>query len=132
MTVKLQPAPINEMHRDRRGFFTHAWARWFQVVRDLLDSAVQKSRFFGYNESGGLTVGTSGTDLTVSTEVKKDSAFTHSSGSAEVTVNEDDDYQIKAECGFSLAEDTYVEMAIYRDSGSGYVEVSGAKAYCGL
>lgn len=87
--------------------------------------------FSGYNTPGGTYVDQTETDLTLGQEARKDSVFTHTLGSAEVTILKSADYKIEADAGFGLNEGDYIEIAVMVDDGSGYKEVPGSLAYCG-
>lgn len=94
-------------------------------------STATNNIFYGYNASGGTTIDADGEDLTITTEVREDSAYTHSSSSAEVEIQTDGEYEIIADASFNFNEDDIVEFSIYHDDGSGYSLVEGAAAYCG-
>ncbi len=88
--------------------------------------------FFGYNETGEEPVDIDGEDLTITTEVTKDSPFTHTANSAEVTINDTDEYEIIIEAGFNFNEGTVIELSLYRDDGGGFDAVKGSTAHCGV
>lgn len=131
MTIYQAP-PISEQAVEKNGLFRHPWTRWFLTIHRYFSSFVYKSRFFGYNSSGGISINSSGVDLTITDEVKKDSVYTHSASSAEVEVTETDDYEIVAECSFSVDTDYIIEMKLFLDEGSGHSAMDGAIAYCSI
>jgi len=95
-------------------------------------TGITPNEFFGYTASGGQGVDADGEDLPIVTEVREDSAFSHSAGSAEVEIQEEGYYEIIAESSFNLHEDNIVELAIYHDDGTGYALMPGAIANCGV
>ncbi len=86
--------------------------------------------FFGYNASGGATIDISGEDLIIKTEVTKDSPFTHTANSAEVTINDTAEYEIIIEAGFNFDNGTVIELSLYLDDGGGFDIVECATAHC--
>ena len=86
--------------------------------------------FAAYDAGGNINISSGFTDITWDTEDKKDSAFTHSADSAEVTVNESGDYLIH--CHMSIMGSNARTESVIRimiDTGSGYTESSGTLAY---
>jgi len=130
-TDVLHDPPINERPISKLGMFTHPWIRWFLAIKNESSTGIENVAFFGYDADGGVALDSDGEDIPIKTEVATNAAFTHVANSAEIEINEDGLYQITAECGFDINEDDTVQLAIYRDTGSGYVEVDGAVAYCG-
>jgi hypothetical protein len=127
--MALSYPPINEATQEKTGLFRHPWTRWFLSIYNNAAGYVESALFFGYHAAGGLTVNTTGVDLTITDEVKKDDEFTHATSSAEITVLKDGYYQINVDCGFEVDEYDNVELAIYLDSGSGYAVMDGGKSY---
>lgn len=84
-----------------------------------------------FNGPGGTSVDGTKTDLTLGTNVRLDSAFSHTAGSAEITILKEADYDIDVDAGFGLNEGDYIEVAILVDDGTGYVEIPGSLANCG-
>ena len=83
-----------------------------------------------YDPSSEITVNSSWTDIPLNIERVKDSDFTHTSNSAQITINTTDYYLIIARCstyvnsGFSQ-----IQMRLVIDTGSGYVQLSGSNGY---
>ena len=102
------------------------------VIPAIIESiGIQQEYFFGYNHTGGTEITTTKSDLTITDEVRKDDSFTHTPSSAEVEINNADDYEIIVDAGFTINEGDFVELSISYDDGTGYVPVEGAVAYCG-
>ena len=132
---KLFEAPINQRPIQNDGFFTHVWMRFFQSLSALFSSynetdgnSLFNKYYFGYNENGGTLVDDGGIDIPIYTDVKKDSAFAHVAPSAEVEILETGIYEIIAEAGFDMDEDTTVEISLVADN----VMIPGSVANCGV
>lgn len=99
--------------------------------RAQLDFSLGDAQYFdGYYE-GFTTINTSWTDMPISAERQKTSAFTHTNPSAEVTVSVAGTYIVQykvtviTSSGTSRSE---AESRLVLDTGSGYAEVPGSKS----
>ena len=99
--------------------------------RAQLDFSLGDAQYFdGYYE-GFTTINTSWTDMPISAERQKTSAFTHTNPSPEVTVAVAGTYIVQykvtviASSGTSRSE---AESRLVLDTGSGYAEVAGSKS----
>lgn len=93
------------------------------------DEGAADNAFYAYDANGNIDVTGGWTDITFDTEVRENSAYTHTSDSAVVTVNNNAWYQVTAQC-FSettVGRDS-AQWRLVKDSGSGYSEISGTRA----
>jgi len=87
--------------------------------------------FSGYTASGGHGIDEDGEYLTIVTEERKDSAYTHAAASDEIRIEKDGDYEITVEASFNMNEDDIVELAIFYDVGDGFVLMPAGISNCG-
>lgn len=84
--------------------------------------------FYAYDSVGAINLNSGWTDLTLDTEVKEDTPFTHGVDSAEVTINEDGWYEITYNVSTDVtsgASRSDSEAKIQEDKGAGYIDVPG-------
>lgn len=102
----------------------------------LYSGSTELSEIFGqgssyldiYDGAGGLTFSTSWTDITFSSNRKVDSAFSHTSGSAEITINSSGTYVIHVKIplvGDTGAAACQARCRLLSNTASTYNEVSG-------
>lgn len=92
----------------------------------------EEDQFYAFSSTSAETVNNNFVDLTVNTEVRKDSSYSHAMNSAEVTINNAGDHEIIFDAGFTLEPGDIVEVILFIDTGSGYMEMPGATAYCSV
>ena len=103
---------------------------------ESIASALDKDIFYAYDSAGGDELpNASWLDLTLDTEVKKTSAFSHDSDSAEITILTTGTYEITSRLvGWVTTTDSdalgagKLKSRIMRDTGSGYVLIPGTEA----
>ncbi|KKK66697.1 hypothetical protein LCGC14_2961480, partial [marine sediment metagenome] len=61
---------------------------------ETLIAGQERSLFYAYDTTGDIDISAGWTDITLDTEVREDTAFTHSVDSAEITINTDGWYEI--------------------------------------
>jgi hypothetical protein len=100
-------------------------------VKWITSSGGSKDYFYAYGPSTDTDIGSGFTPITLDTEVKKDSSFTHVANSSEITINNTGEYLIS----FNFTGDvdgnsrTGSATRLVLDTGSGFTEVSGARGY---
>lgn len=83
-----------------------------------------------YNATTEVSIDSGWSDITWDTQVKKDSIYTHSLNSAEVTINEPGFYYVAVDIGTYNSSGSSRSQSIMRflvDSGSGYSEIGGTR-----
>ncbi|MBN2307262.1 hypothetical protein JXD20_04725 [Candidatus Peregrinibacteria bacterium] len=87
--------------------------------------------FDAYDSTGGTSIDAGFTDIPLGTERKKTTDFTHSTGSAEITVNTDGTYYVNYAVTTDITSGTNrseSEARLMLDTGSGYAAVAGSIA----
>ena len=85
-----------------------------------------------YNPGTETTVSTTWVDVPLTTNRYIDADFTHSGGSAEVTINTTDTYMVIARCStyiVSSSTRTQSQMRLVLDTGGGYNQITGSLGY---
>jgi len=100
------------------------------VITPPTTPAVVEQYFGAYNTIGGDTVGLTDIDLELHQVERSDPKYAHNIGDADVEVQEVGDYEIILDGGFNIGEGDTVEMRLQLDSGAGFNDIDGAKAYC--
>jgi len=83
-----------------------------------------------YDGAGGTIISTSNTDITWDTEVREDSAFTHSPDSAEITINTGGDYIVTVDLSADSSDGSarlHGDWWVETDTGAGYSELAGTR-----
>lgn len=94
-------------------------------------STTVKERYFGgYDKIGGDVVGLVDKDLEIHQVERSDPAYAHISGNPDIEVTENGDYEIIFDAGFEINEGDTVEIRLQLDTGGGYSDIDGARAYC--
>ena len=84
--------------------------------------------FYAYDAAGDIDISSGLTDITLDTEVKKDSEFTHSNDSAEIEINTTDLYEITYYIGTYVTSGSSRSDSIaklQKDTGGGYADIPG-------
>jgi len=93
-------------------------------------SGVEPLFFDAYDTVGGTNISSGWTDVPLDGERIKDSAFSHASPSAEVTINTAGTYLVLARVGTDISSGSTrseSEMRVMLDSGFGYAEIPGSR-----
>lgn len=87
--------------------------------------------FSAYDAAGDITISGSETDITWDTENIKDSGYTHSADSAEITVGATGDYRISVDLTVYNSSGSYCcgYGQVRKDSGGGYADIAGMDFY---
>ena len=95
---------------------------------------IKREKISLFDENGEIVLLASWTDLTFDSQDLKDTIFNHTLLNSEVTVNDNGEFEIITEGDFKshISNNQVCEIRIVRDSGSGYQEIPGSRAYCTL
>lgn len=88
--------------------------------------------FYAYDNAGGLALTTTWADLSLNVQTKVDSQYTHTSGTAPVTIQEDGWYEITYNVSTdstSGSDRTTSRAKLQLDSGGGYADIPGSFGY---
>lgn len=102
---------------------------WFSIYR--MGTGVGGQVFDGYDAAGGAALGASPswTDIPWDTERQKDSNYTHTASSAEVTIGESGRYKITYRVtGNQISSASALNTRLMVDTGSGFGEVPGTRS----
>ena len=87
--------------------------------------------FDAFDAAGGIDITAGWTDITLDTEVKEDSSFSHAEDSAEITINSTGSYEVTYSITTEIINtDTNRTDSLARmveDTGSGYTEIPGTR-----
>jgi len=99
-------------------------------------SGSSRALFFAYDAAGGIDIpdSPSWVDITLDTEVREDSAFTHTTDSAVVEINTDGWYEITYYMSFEVTggNDGHALARLVLDTGGGYNEIGGSRIRSGV
>lgn len=86
--------------------------------------------FFAYDAAGGTAIASTPTDITFDTEVRKDSEYSHTGNSGDITINTSGNYIIKYQCTMdAIGTARYtVNHWLELDSGNGFSEIGGTRS----
>jgi len=90
-----------------------------------------QNSFYAYDAAGDIDITSGWTNITLDTEVKEDSSYTHATDSEVITFNEDGWYEITYDIGTYITSGgarTSSRAKLQEDVGSGYVDVPGSQA----
>ena len=92
---------------------------------------LQRAKIALYDLIGNIPLSSLWNDLTFDSQDLIDGIFQHTPSTAEITVNSNGDFEVIVESGFKSKYSGQVcELRIVRDTGSGYQEIPGSRAYC--
>lgn len=95
------------------------------VITDL-------STFYAYDAAGNINLTAGWTDITLDTQVRADSAYSHTAGNAPVTIQEDGWYEITYDIGTYIstgANRTSSQAKLQENTGGGFTDVPGSLSY---
>jgi hypothetical protein len=132
---------INELSEDTAPDGTNDFVAFYDVsegihnkvkIDDLVSASSSASeQFSAVHTTGGANISSGWTDISLQTEHKKTSGFTHTALSAEVTLNVSGTYTIIGYLSTensNHADDAGSRLRLVRDTGGGYLEVPGTRA----
>jgi hypothetical protein len=91
------------------------------------------SMFFAYEATGNIDISAGWTDMTLGAQVRADSQFTHTAGTAPITINEDGWYEITYNIStYTIAggnNQASTQAKLQENTGLGYSDIPGSLGY---
>jgi hypothetical protein len=85
--------------------------------------------FFAYDLEGEIEFELTPQELTLDTEVRKDTPFAHASDSSEIEFLQGGQFFIDVDCSVDIQFSEVVELKLQLDDGSGWVDLEGSETY---
>ena len=88
--------------------------------------------FVAHDSTGGTDITAGFTAIAWDIEDKKDNIYTHAASSSEIAFNVTGDYSIRCEISIDMSSGNNRSNSVVRimkDTGSGFIEISGTRAY---
>lgn len=101
------------------------------VINNITNTVDQKKASI-YDEVGNRVILSSWEDLLFDSQNIIDPVFSNTPGNGIFTVNENGDYELSVDFGMKSENDgdQVIELRLMVDTGSGYSEINGSRAYC--